>query len=390
MSAPDTVLVLNAGSSSLKWDLFAAPGLSSLRAGSVQRIGEEGGAPDHAAALAAVLEELGDARPAVVGHRIVHGGRAFAGPALLDDAAIAEVERLVPLAPLHNPPALAGIAAVRERLPDVPQVGVFDTAFHQTMPEAAARYALPAWCEEDHGVRRYGAHGTSHQYVSRVAGEFLQRADGRDPVELKLVTLHLGNGCSAAAVAGGVCVDTSMGLTPLEGLVMGTRSGDLDPAAVLFLQRAAGLSTDEVDRLLNRESGLKGLCGENDLRRVLERADGGDVEAELALKIYCRRIRKYVGAYAAALGRLDGLVFTAGVGENAAEIRRRVCEPLGGFGITLDAAANAIRSPEPRRIDAGGPAAQTVAVLIVPTNEEGEIARQAWGLVSRDPAAAAV
>ncbi|MFH5806297.1 acetate/propionate family kinase [Alienimonas sp. DA493] len=371
-----TVLVLNAGSSSLKWDLFAAPALTSLKSGVVERIGEEGGVPDHAAALAAVLDELGEDRPAVVGHRIVHGGRSFSGPALLDEAAVAEVERLVPLAPLHNPAALAGVRAVAERLPDVPQVGAFDTAFHQTMPEAAARYALPAWCEAEHGVRRYGFHGTSHQYVSRVAGEFLRETAGRSPAELKLVTLHLGNGCSAAAVSGGVCVDTSMGLTPLEGLVMGTRTGDLDPAAVTYLQRSAGLSAEEMDRLLNRESGLKGLCGDNDVRRVLQRAADGDADAELALDVYCRRIRKYVGAYAAALGRLDGVVFTAGVGENAAEIRRRVCEPLAGFGIALDAAANARRSKEVRRLDAGGP----VAVLVVPTDEEGEIARQAWGL----------
>jgi acetate kinase len=265
-------------------------------------------------------------------------------------------------------------------------VGVFDTAFHQTMPEAAARYALPAWCGTEYGIRRYGFHGTSHLYVSRTAAAFLQKNDGRDPKELNLVTLHLGNGCSAAAVTGGVCVDTSMGLTPLEGLVMGTRCGDLDPAAVTSLQRAAGLSAEEVDRLLNRESGLKGLCGDNDVRRVLERAANGDADADLALEMYCRRIRKTVGAYAAVLGRLDGVIFTAGVGENAAEIRRRVCEPLGAFGVTLDAAANAVRSPEPRRIDAGGP----VAVLVVPTDEEGEIARQAWGVVAgdRSPAAA--
>ncbi|MEM9700947.1 MAG: acetate kinase, partial [Planctomycetota bacterium] len=244
MTSP-SVLVLNAGSSSLKWDLFAAPSLASLRSGTAERIDEPGGPGSHADTLTAVLNDLGDARPAVVGHRIVHGGRRFTGPTLLDARAIAEVERLIPLAPLHNPPALAGIAAVSARLPDVPQVGVFDTAFHQTMPEAAARYALPHWCEEEHGVRRYGFHGTSHQYVSRVAAELIQRMDGRAPEELNFVTLHLGNGCSAAAVAGGVCVDTSMGLTPLEGLVMGARSGDLDPAAILHLQRAAGLSVQE-------------------------------------------------------------------------------------------------------------------------------------------------
>ncbi len=376
MMAP-TVLVLNAGSSSLKWDLFNAPALTSLRSGAVERLGEPGGPASQADALASVMSQLGDARPAVVGHRIVHGGRTFTGPAFIDAAAVAEVERLVPLAPLHNPPALAGIAALAARLPGVPQVGVFDTAFHQTMPEAAARYALPAWCDRDHGVRRYGFHGTSHQYVSRTAAAFLQNEGSRNSSGLNLVTLHLGNGCSAAAVAGGACVDTSMGLTPLEGLVMGTRSGDLDPAAATYLQRATGRSPEEIDHLLNRESGLKGLCGDNDVRRVLARAADGDADAELALTIYCRRIRKYIGAYAAVLGRLDGVVFTAGVGENAAEIRRRVCEPLGAFGITLDAAANAVRSREPRRIDAGG----GVAVMVVPTAEEREIARQAWGLV---------
>ena len=372
--ASDAVLVLNAGSSSLKWSLFAGPDLTCERSGSFTGVGEPGGPASHADALTALLGELHGATPAVVGHRIVHGGVHFSGPALLDAAAIAEVEELVPLAPLHNPPALAGVRAVADRLPGVPQVGVFDTAFHRTMPEAAARYALPAWCEEEHGVRRYGFHGTSHQYVSRAAAELL----GRDPGELNLVTLHLGNGCSAAAVAGGACVDTSMGLTPLEGLVMGTRSGDLDPAVVVYLQRSAGLNAAEVDRLLNRESGLRGLCGDNDVRRVLARAAAGDGAAELALDIYCRRIRKYVGAYAAALGRVDGVVFTAGVGENAPEIRRRVCDSLGGFGISLDPAANAAASRAPRRIDAGGP----VAVLVVPTDEEREIARQARSVVA--------
>ena len=374
---PPAVLVLNAGSSSLKWALFAAADLRELRSGAVGRIGEPDGPASQADALASVLNGLDGTAPAVVGHRIVHGGRTFAGPTLLDAAAVAEVERLVPLAPLHNPPALAGIAAVGGRLPGVPQVGVFDTAFHQTIPGRAARYALPSWCEEQYGVRRYGFHGTSHQYVSRAAGKFLQKQDGRDPAGLKLVTLHLGNGCSAAAVSGGACVDTSMGLTPLEGLVMGTRSGDLDPAVVTYLQRSADLAADEVDRLLNRESGLRGLCGDNDVRRVLERAAAGDDTAEAALDAYCYRIVKYVGAYAAALGRLDGVVFTAGVGENSGEIRRRVCAGLGAFGVTLDPAANAVRSGEPRRIDGGGP----VAVLVVPTDEEREIARQARGLV---------
>ena len=371
-AADDLTLVLNAGSSSLKWDLFAGPELRSDRGGAATGIGEPGGPADHAAALASVLAELGDAEPAVVGHRIVHGGRTFTGPAVLDDAAVAEVERLSALAPLHNPPAVAGVRAVSAALPGVPQVGVFDTAFHQTIPEEAARYALPAWCEEEYGVRRYGAHGTSHQSVARRAAELL----GKPQNEVNVVTLHLGNGASAAAVAGGVCVDTSMGLTPLEGLVMGTRSGDLDPAAVLLLQREAGLSVDGVDRLLNRESGLKGLCGDNDVRRVLEREAAGDLDAALALDIYCRRVRKYVGAYLAVLGSVHAVVFTAGVGEHSPQVRARVCDPLGPLGVTLDPAANAAGPPE-RRVDAGGP----VAVLVVPTDEEREIARQARGVV---------
>ena len=369
----DAVLVLNAGSSSLKWSLFAGDGLTCERSGSFTGVGEPSGPASHADALASLLEELGDAAPAVVGHRVVHGGTHFRGPALLDAAAVAKVEELIPLAPLHNPPALAGVRAVAERLPGVPQVGVFDTAFHRTLPEAAARYALPAWCERDFGVRKYGFHGTSHQCVSRRAAAVL----GKEPGEINVVTLHLGNGCSAAAVAGSACVDTTMGLTPLAGLAMGTRSGDLDPAAVLYLQRAAEMTVDEVDRLLNRESGLKGLCGDNDVRRVLEREAAGDGDAALALDLYCRRIRKTIGAYFAVLGSVDAVVFTAGVGENSAEVRARVCDPLGPFGIALDPAANAAPSRAERRIDAGG----AVAVLVIPTDEEREIARQARGVV---------
>ena len=369
----DAVLVLNAGSSSLKWSLFAGAGLTCEQSGAFTGVGEPGGPASHADALASCLEQLRGARPAVVGHRIVHGGTHFSGPAPLDAAAVAKVEELIPLAPLHNPPALAGVWAVAATLPGVPQVGVFDTAFHRTLPAEASTYALPRWCEERHGVRKYGFHGTSHQSAARRAAELL----GKPPGEMNVVTLHLGNGCSAAAVAGGACVDTSMGFTPLAGLVMGTRSGDLDPAAVLHLQREAGLSVDEADRLLNRESGLRGLCGDNDVRRVLEREAAGDRDAALALAVYCRRIRKIVGAYFAVLGSVDAVVFTAGVGENGPAVRARVCDPLGGFGIALDADANAAAVGREARIDAGGP----VAVLVVPAEEEREIARQARGVV---------
>ena len=378
------LLVLNTGSSSLKYELFAEAGeeLVSVADGLLERIGEpDGGAPDHAAALLQVFDRVGrsgrfdPASLVGIGHRVVHGGESFDRPVLIDDLALEEIRKAIPLAPLHNPAAVAGIEAARAVRPDVPQVAVFDTAFHQTIPPHAYRYALPAWCYERHHIRRYGMHGTSHAYVSRRAAELL----GRRIEEVNIITLHLGNGASAAAVAGGRCVETSMGLTPLEGLVMGTRCGDLDPAVPLFLCREAGLTPAEVDRLLNRESGLKGLCGENDLRAVIARAGRDDAAAELALAAYCHRIRKYVGAYAAVLGRLDAVVFTAGVGENSTEVRRRVCDGLGVLGLRLDEARNAavVRGTEADVATADSPA----RVLVIPTDEEGEIARQTWRLV---------
>ena len=260
--------------------------------------------------------------------------------------------------------------------PETPQVAVFDTAFHQTMPPRAWRYALPADLTAELRIRRYGFHGTSHAYVSRKAAEHL----GRPPEELNLVTLHLGNGASVAAVAGGRCIDTSMGMTPLEGLVMGTRSGDLDPAVVVYLHREAGLSVDDIDDLLNKRSGMLGLAGANDMREVDRRAAAGDQAAVEALDVYCYRIRKYVGAYAAALGRLDALVFTAGVGENNHGVRAGVCAGLEGLGVRLDAKRNRGRSGRPRTISADDGA---VAVLVVPTNEELEIAEQTLAVVGR-------
>lgn len=378
------LLVLNTGSSSLKYELFAMQRdqFDSVAEGLVERIGETGsGVPDHSAALAKVFaamqrEQGLDAGSLWgIGHRVVHGGEAFRGPVLIDDRVLDEIRRLISLAPLHNPAAVTGIEAARRLTPDVPQVAVFDTAFHQTIPPEAYRYALPNWCYEKFGVRRYGMHGTSHAYVSRKGAEML----GRRLEETNLVTLHLGNGASVAAVAGGRCVETSMGLTPLEGLVMGTRSGDVDPAVPLFLMRETGLSAAEVDRLLNRESGLKGLCGENDMRSVLERVSEGDETAELALEVYCHRIRKYLGAYAVTLGRLDAIVFTAGVGENAAEVRRRVCNELGIIGIVLDEEKNAAAG----RGQATDVAADEsrVRVLVIPTDEEREIANQTLAMI---------
>jgi acetate kinase len=394
------VLVLNAGSSSLKYQLLDMTDRSVAASGLVERIGDDGarldhrrpgadpvvaagGIADHGAALDRVLgafERTGgltDA-PVAVGHRVVHGGARFSGPTVIDDGVLAQIRDLVPLAPLHNPANIAGIEVARARFPDTPQVAVFDTAFHASMPPRAWRYPLPRELADRLRIRRYGFHGTSHGYVARKAAEHLGRPLG----ELDLVTLHLGNGCSAAAVAGGRCVDTSMGLTPLGGLVMGTRSGDLDPGVVAHLHREGGLDLDAIDTLLNNESGLKALAGSNDLREVHRRADAGDPEAAEALDVFCYRIRCTVGAYAAALGGMDAVVFTAGIGENDADVRARVCAGLSGLGVRLDEARNTARSRDTRTVSAGGSA---VAVLVVPTNEELEIAEQALAVV-RAPA----
>jgi acetate kinase len=299
----------------------------------------------------------------------VHGGERFSAPALIDDQVVEAIREQVPLAPLHNPANLLGIETALATFPDTPQVAVFDTAFHRTMPPRAHRYALPRDLADRLGIRRYGFHGTSHAYVSRLAAAHL----GKPLAELNLLTMHLGNGASVAAVAGGRCVDTSMGFTPLEGLVMGTRTGDLDPAVVLYLQREAGMSLDQVDELLNKQSGLKGLTGVNDMREIQRRAAAGDQAAREAFDLYCYRIRKYAGAYAAALGHLDALVFTAGIGEHSATVRAGVCDGLEGFGVRLDPARNHLPSNGPRTVSSDD---STVAVLVVPTDEELEIAEQ--------------
>ena len=392
-----TVLVLNAGSSSLKYQLLDPADGIRLADGIADRIGEAQSSVEHDAAgttthreavlathedaLAAVMDlfaevgpRLADAGIVAVGHRVVMGGRAFASPALVDDDVEATIERLAPLAPLHNPPNLACIRVARALLPDVPHVAVFDTAFFHDLPAAAATYALDRDVAERYGIRRYGFHGTSHQYVSEAAARFLDRDLG----DLRQVVLHLGNGASASAIAGGRPVDTSMGLTPLEGLVMGTRTGDLDPAIVLHLVRTAGMDLDEVDALLNRRSGLRGLTGHNDLREVHRLIAEGDADARLGLDVYVHRLRKYVGAYVAVLGGLDVLVFTAGVGENDAEVRAEVCAPLGVLGIAIDPDRNAVRSTDARRISPDG---SPVEVLVVPTDEEIAIARGVVSLV---------
>ncbi|GAB2592025.1 acetate kinase [Microlunatus antarcticus] len=379
MAAESAILVLNAGSSSLKFQVVVPETADVLTKGLVERIGEDGSdVPDHGAAMGVVTDQLAEAGVdrtglRAVGHRVVHGGPDFSDPVLVDDAVIADIRDLVPLAPLHNPGALAGIEAARAAF-DVPQVAVFDTAFFTSLPAAASTYAIPKDVRERHRVRRYGFHGTSHRYVSRAAATFL----GRPLDSFSQVVLHLGNGCSASAIAGGVAIDTSMGLTPLQGLVMGTRSGDIDPAVFSFLHSAAGLEVAEIDAMLNKRSGLKGLAGVNDFREVLSRADAGDEDAGLALDVYVHRLRHYVGAYTAVLGGLDVLTFTAGVGENAPVLRARVLQTLGRLGLSVDPGRNEAPSREARVISPDG---SPVTVLVVPTNEELEIARQAAALL---------
>ncbi|WP_068926439.1 acetate/propionate family kinase [Planobispora rosea] len=379
------ILVLNSGSSSVKYRLlsagdWSAPGTATrLASGTIERIGEEGSpVADHAAALEVVSGELaatgfGIDSPELtaIGHRVVHGGTAFTEPTLITDEVVARVRDLIPLAPLHNPANLAGVEVARRVRPDLPQVAVFDTAFHATMPAEACAYAIDRETAGRLGIRRYGFHGTSHAYVSRAAAALADRPDAN------VIVLHLGNGASASAVAAGRCVDTSMGMTPLEGLVMGTRSGDLDPGVILHLGRSAGMSLDEIDTLLNRCSGMLGLCGDNDMREVERRAAAGDPDAELALAVYCHRLRKYVGAYYAVLGRVDVIAFTGGVGENSSLVRERAMAGLDGLGIVLDPARNAAGKGV---ISAGD---SRVRVAVVPTDEELEIARQTFAVVSR-------
>ncbi|PPA56171.1 acetate/propionate family kinase [Micromonospora chalcea] len=360
------ILVLNSGSSSVKYRLY--DGDDVLDKGTVERIGEPGGGPaDHESAVREIIGRLDLTGLAGVGHRVVHGGRKFSEPVRIDDAVVAAIEDLVPLAPLHNPANLAGIRVAREALPDVPQVAVFDTAFHHTLPEAAATYAIDKATAERYGVRRYGFHGTSHAYVSRRTADLLDRPYD----QLNTITLHLGNGASACAVQGGRSVATSMGMSPLEGLVMGTRSGDLDPTVIFHLRREGGMGVDDIDDLLNHRSGLLGLTGANDMREVLARRAAGDPDATLAFDVYCRRITGYVGAYYALLGRVDAIAFTARVGEHAAPVRSASLAGLERLGIAVD----------PARNDGHGdrivsPDGAEVAVLVVGTDEEREIARE--------------
>ncbi len=359
------ILVLNSGSSSLKYRLLDPvdpPG----HGGTVERIGD--------AALDHVLAELDSRDVHAVGHRVVHGGARFTQPTLIDGDVLRAIRDLVPLAPLHNPGAIAGIEAALQAFPGVPQVAVFDTAFHADLPETASTYAIDAAVARKHGLRRYGFHGISHRFVAERTARLLVR-----PLhELNLIVLHLGNGASAAAIRSGRSVETSMGFTPLEGLVMGTRSGDVDPAILIYLQREAGMSADEVADLLEQRSGLLGLCGRGDVRSVLVARESGDEAAALAVAVYCHRIRKYVGAYHAVLGNLDAIVFTAGVGEHAAAIRAEALAGLENLGIAVDPVRN--ETGDAARVIS--PPHNAVAVCVVPTDEELAIAEEVATLLA--------
>ena len=393
------ILVINSGSSSIKFELFDMPRRTVEASGALQRIGEpeselgysvggqkqtvQGPVADHEQGLRLIMDALTDSEHGgladiadigAVGHRVVHGGEAFAEPALITDEVERVIEENFGLAPLHNPPNLQGIRVARQLLPDVPQVAVFDTAFHQSIPDYAYLYPLPYELYEQHQVRRYGFHGTSHRFVADRAAELLNRPADR----VNLITCHLGNGCSITAVRKGRSVDTSMGLTPLEGLVMGTRCGDIDPAIVAYLERVTGKTVAEIDKLLNKKSGLLGISGiSNDMRSLLEAEGQGEVRAALAIAIYCYRLRKYIGAYTAALGEVDAVVFTAGVGENSATVRERTLATMRPLGYQINSKKNE---------QAGGQAVDVaeesspIRILVIPTDEELLIAQDTYGI----------
>jgi acetate kinase len=374
--ADRVVLVINSGSSSLKYQLIQPDSGQSLADGIIERIGEPASpVADHEAALRMAFDQLSEngidlktCGLAAVGHRVVHGGPMFYQPTVVDDAVIGELKQLSLLARLHNPPAVEGIEVARKMLWDVPHIAVFDTAFFHDLPAAAATYAIDRNLAEQWHIRRYGFHGTSHQYVSQQAADFL----GRPLKDLNQIVLHLGNGASASAIEGGRPVETSMGLTPLEGLVMGTRSGDIDPAIVGYLCRVAEMSVDQVESMLNKQSGMLGLAGERDYRQLLEMIESGDRSAQLAYDVFIHRLRKYVGAYLAVLRRTDVVSFTAGVGENVASVRRDALSGLTALGIEIDDQRNAESAREARRISTD---ASPITVLVIPTNEELAIAR---------------
>ena len=393
------ILVINSGSSSIKYELFDMTHHRVMASGVAEKIGEdtsilthktilesgesvkksnEEKIKDHQEGLNRIVDFLLDPEHGViqdkseisaVGHRVVHGGETFHSTTIIDDKVIEAIRENIPLAPLHNPPNLEGIEVARTIFPDSPQVAVFDTAFHQTIPKKAFLYAVPYELYKKDYVRRYGFHGTSHAYVAEKAADYMERPFN----ELSIITIHLGNGASMAAVKNGNCIDTSMGMTPLAGLVMGTRCGDIDPALPFFLADHLGMSLKDIDTLLNKKSGLKGICGTNDMREVIEKKNKGDKQAEIALDVYAYRIKKYIGEYFAALGSLDCIVFTAGIGENSPDIRELSCQELENLGIKIDLEENKKKEKGIREINTPD---SKVKILVVPTNEELKIAQE--------------
>lgn len=396
------ILVLNAGSSSVKYQLFNMESKAVLASGMIEQIGEnesnakikyfdadaekvitcKSSIKNHEAALklmtsllieSGVIADLNELDG--IGHRVVQGGSSFSEPVIVTQEVTDEIERLIPLAPLHNPGHLAGIKVSLEQSPNVPQVVVFDTAFHSSIPKHAFLYAIPYKFYEDLKIRRYGFHGTSHRFIVKEAARYLNK----DVNSLNAITLHLGNGASMSAVKNGQSVDTTMGLTPLEGLIMGTRSGDIDPAILFFLARTQGYTIDDLDKLLNKESGLKGICGNNDMREIGKMAEEGNAQAQLALDMFNYRIKKYIGAYSAVLGRVDCIIFTGGIGENDIEVRKNSCSELLNLGIEIDTVVNNKRCSDITTISSANSA---VKVLVIPTNEELEIALQTQEVIN--------
>jgi acetate kinase len=397
------ILVINSGSSSIKYQLFDMRGPETIAAGMLEKIGMPGSAhrfwtvqngvvgqeilqetpiPDHQEGLHQAFLQLerggvlqDKSQLLGIGHRIVHGGEYFRVPTLINDQTQEAIRATIPLAPLHNPANLSGIEVASELCPDIPQVAVFDTAFHQSMPERAYLYALPYDWYQSHKVRRYGFHGSSHAFVAKRAAVLL----GKPLESLNLISLHLGNGCSITAIEKGKSIDTSMGMTPLEGLVMGTRCGDIDPSIPGYITEQSGISIQDVDLILNKESGLKGLCEVSDMREVLRLAELGNHRAVEAFELFCYRIKKYIGAYTAVLGRVDAVIFTGGIGENSVTIRQKVCSGLEGLGIQLDITDNQSAQGSETFIQASG---SPVSLLVIPTNEELEIACQTEAVLS--------
>jgi acetate kinase len=395
------ILVINSGSSSLKYQLFKMPEKAPVCSGLVERIGIEGSfikhtvynkgekhnielsgfISNHGEGLKQVLTLLTQGEYAVinspddieaVGHRVVHGGEHFSGPAIITDEVKQQIKKLFSLAPLHNPVNYKCIEVAEQTFVNAKQIAVFDTAFHQTIPEQAYRYAIPEWYYKEHGIRVYGFHGTSHKYVSEQAINWLNKKD------TKIISIHLGNGCSMAAIKNGKSIDTSMGFGPLSGLMMGTRSGDIDPSVIFHLMEHAGYTLEQLSTLVNKQSGLLGVGGSSDMRDIRKMVSEGNVAAILALKLYAYRIKKFVGSYAAILNGIDAIIFTAGVGENDSNMREAVCAELGYLGIELDPNQNTAYKGELKEINSAN---SKVKILVIPTNEEYEIAHQCFGLL---------